>query len=83
MAPKTNISVSRGRRRTHTGPTEAVAAAEKDKLAELRDTLEQVPDIRHDRVEFLREALREGRYHVTPEQIAEAMFREFSGTGTV
>ena len=65
------------------GQDQATISAEAHQLAGLRATLEQVPEIRHDRVDSLRRALQEGAYEVSDEQIAEALLRDLSGNGSV
>lgn len=41
---------------------------------ELRATLEQTPDIRQEKVAALQKAMQEGTYHVSNQDLANAMF---------
>ncbi len=41
---------------------------------ELRATLEQTPDIRQEKVAALRKAMQDGTYHVSNQDLANAMF---------
>lgn len=43
------------------------------RIQELSARLQQMPDDRQDRVEALAQAIREGRYNVSPEQIARSI----------
>lgn len=49
------------------------------KLRSLRQELERVPDIRTERVAEIKLAIEQGRYRVSNEQVAEAMFSELFG----
>jgi flagellar biosynthesis anti-sigma factor FlgM len=43
------------------------------RIQQLSARLQQMPDDRQDRVEALAQAIREGRYNVSPEQIARSI----------
>ena len=47
-------------------------------LSALAATVAQTPEIRQDKVEALRQAIRSGTYKVQPDKIADAMLREVS-----
>jgi flagellar biosynthesis anti-sigma factor FlgM len=45
-------------------------------IKSLEANLAQVPDVRREKVDALRSAIKDGSYSVSPEQIAGAMYRE-------
>ena len=58
---------------------QAQLSVAQDKIDQLQAELSRLPEVRQDRVQALQRALKEGRYRVTNEQIAEAVFSEFLG----
>ena len=58
---------------------EARLTVDRDRITELAAKLSRLPEIRQDRVEALQRAVREGRYQISSEQIAEAVFSELLG----
>ncbi len=55
------------------------------RVAALVSQLQNVPDVRQDKVDSLRTAIQQGEYKVSPEQIAAAMYRDTAtqtGSGT-
>jgi len=50
-----------------------------DAIANLRAQLNQVPDVRQQRVEYLRQAISAGQFAVSPDRIADAML---AGSGS-
>ena len=55
------------------GKDKVVLSSEARELSALRARLAQIPDVREERVAALREALRQGTYRVSPEEIADKM----------
>ncbi|HVN18416.1 MAG TPA: flagellar biosynthesis anti-sigma factor FlgM [Dongiaceae bacterium] len=47
-------------------------------VAALADQAGQLPEIRHERVHALREAVQSGRYQLDPEKVAVAMVRQMA-----
>ena len=58
---------------------QAQLSVARDKIDQLQVELNRLPEVRQDRVQALQRALKEGRYRVSNEQIAEAVFSEFLG----
>jgi negative regulator of flagellin synthesis FlgM len=50
-----------------------------EKVQQLKADLSGVPDLRQDRVEALKQAIEEGSYDVSDQQIAQAMSSELLG----
>jgi len=46
-------------------------------IKSLKSKLDNVPEVRSEKVEALRQAIQEGQYSVTAEQVAGAMYAEF------
>jgi flagellar biosynthesis anti-sigma factor FlgM len=55
---------------------EASFSVDKGKVQELEAKLVELPEVRQERVQALQLAVREGRYQVSDEQLAQAMFAE-------
>ena len=53
-----------------------------EKVASLQAELQNVPEVRHDRVQALQKAIREGSYQPTDEQIANAILSDPLGPTT-
>jgi len=58
---------------------EARFSVDRETVERLKAELSCVPDVRQERVEALSRAIREGRYHVSDRQIADAVFSELLG----
>ncbi|MBI1749425.1 MAG: flagellar biosynthesis anti-sigma factor FlgM [Acidobacteria bacterium] len=58
---------------------QARLSVDQAKIHSLRKELDRVPDVRAERVASLKKVVQEGRYHVSNEQIAGAMFSELFG----
>ncbi len=54
-------------------------SAHREKLQELKAELAYLPDVRQERIAVLERAIHDGGYHVTDQQIADAMFSELLG----
>jgi flagellar biosynthesis anti-sigma factor FlgM len=54
----------------------AMLSTGRDAVQTLKAQLDQIPEIRQQKVESLRQALAEGRYQAHPQQIAAAMVAE-------
>ena len=52
------------------------------RLSNLSAALSNVPEIRQDRVNAIAQALRNGSYSVSDQQIAEAMLRDYGPSGS-
>ena len=52
-------------------------SASPEKIEELKAALARVPEIREERVQALRKALKAGAFDVSDEQIADAMMSDF------
>ncbi len=52
---------------------EARLSVDLDKVETLRSQLSRLPEVRQERVEAIRQAVREGRHQVSDQQIAEAL----------
>ena len=51
------------------------------KVQDLKAQLANLPDIRQEKVEQLRNAIQSGTYEVSPGKIADAMLRDLGGAG--
>jgi negative regulator of flagellin synthesis FlgM len=60
-------------------PDEAQFSVDSEKVQQLKTDLTGLPDLRQDRVTALKQALEEGSYNVSGEQIAQAMSSELVG----
>jgi negative regulator of flagellin synthesis FlgM len=60
-------------------PDEAQLSVDGEKVQQLKADLTGLPDLRQDRVAALKQALEEGSYNVSGEQIAQAMSSELAG----
>lgn len=59
-----------------TRSTDEATLAGHTRAQQLQAQLQQMPEDRHDRVEALVRAIREGQYNVGPEQIAQSLFSD-------
>jgi len=66
------------RRAEAVGQDEARLLVDGSKLASLKAKLAKLPEVRQERVAELRRAVREGRYQVGNDQIAEAILQELT-----
>jgi len=64
------------------GSDEATLSPDALRLSELSSTLASVPEIRQDRVAPLRQAISNGTYAPTNDQIAQAMMNDFQSGRT-
>jgi flagellar biosynthesis anti-sigma factor FlgM len=60
-------------------PDEVQFSVDGEKVQQLKTDLAALPDLRQDRVTALKQALEEGSYNVSGEQIAPAMSSELAG----
>lgn len=58
------------------GEDSAQLAFSREAIATLKAQLAQMPEIRQERVAALRQAVANGTYQITPQQVAHAMFQE-------
>lgn len=47
-----------------------------EQVASLVERANDFPDVRHERVEAIRQAIQSGKYHVSADEIAEAILRD-------
>lgn len=87
IPPKVVGEAARGGKAEHaTGPRErARASTDEARLSADRDTVQslhaelwRLPELRMEKVEALRKAITNGDYRVSPERIAEAMYRDLA-----
>jgi negative regulator of flagellin synthesis FlgM len=57
-------------------PDEAQFSVDGEKVQQLKTDLSGLPDLRQDKVAALKQAIREGSYNVSDQQIAQAMSPE-------
>jgi negative regulator of flagellin synthesis FlgM len=60
-------------------PDEVQFSVDGETVQQLKAGLSGLPDLRQDRVVALQQAIAEGRYNVSPQQIAQAMSSELLG----
>jgi negative regulator of flagellin synthesis FlgM len=60
-------------------PDEVQFSVDGEKVQQLKASLEGLPDMRQDRVADLQQAIEEGSYNVSSQQIAQAMSSELLG----
>jgi flagellar biosynthesis anti-sigma factor FlgM len=60
-------------------PDQVQFSVDGEKVQQLKTDLAALPDLRQDRVTALKQALEEGSYNVSGEQIAPAMSSELAG----
>lgn len=77
-----------GRTEKKSNHAEQPSAAAQDKtsfssdgtsISSLEARVMQTPEIRHDRVAALKDAINKGQYAIEPDKIADAMLNEFAG----
>jgi len=62
---------------TRSDPQDSVKLSDEARIwAAFQQKLAETPDLRTDKVEALKKAIAEGRYHVSAEAIVEAILRE-------
>jgi flagellar biosynthesis anti-sigma factor FlgM len=64
------------------GQDQAQFSVDNDTIQSLKATLSQVPEVRQDRVDALRQALSRGSYQVSDEQLSDAMGSDLLGKVT-
>jgi flagellar biosynthesis anti-sigma factor FlgM len=63
--------------RTSTARDEARLSIDQDKVETLKSELSRLPEVRQERVEVVKQAVREGRQQVSDQQLAEAIHSEW------
>lgn len=58
------------------GDDQATLSLASGRMQAMRETVIAQPEVRSQKVEALRQAVRDGRYQVEPQQVAESMFAE-------
>jgi flagellar biosynthesis anti-sigma factor FlgM len=59
-------------------PADEATLATHTRVQELQSQMQQMPEVRHAKVEALARAIGDGQYNVGAEQIAQAMFSEMA-----
>lgn len=79
LQPERTVPARQERTASGTPVRDKVAVFSQDEVADLTDQVNQVPDVRQERVEALRQAIMAGTYNITDDQLADAMFSELLG----
>lgn len=71
-----NASRSRSARQVDRDNDEAKLSLAAGRIQAMAESVIALPEVRSDKIEALRRALREGSYHPQPQQVASSMFAE-------
>jgi len=61
------------------GADQAKLSVNRDTIQQLKSSLSQVPEVRQDRVDALRQAINSGTYQVSDQQLGDAMANDLLG----
>jgi len=75
-------SVSGGNEVNETPDTDGASLSSGSNVSALAAQVQQMPDVRQERVDALKQAVESGQYQVSDKQIAEALHAQLLGPGT-